>query len=305
MPYQIFRRPPAVPIRGAVVLITGAASGIGRLMALEVARRGAKAVIIWDLNEDAGVEVAEEVRAVVSASSTLGASTSTTSTSTASTSARSTVAASYAVDVTSSESVSTASAAVLQEFGRVDILINNAGVVTGKNFLELTDEDISRTFEVNTISHYRVTREFLPGMIERDRGSVVTIASAAGLVGVARQTDYSASKFGAVGFAESLRAELRHLGSNVHTLLYCPYYISTGMFEGVTTKFASLLPILTPEKVAIQIIDAIERGTQMKVAPPFVKLAQTTKGLPIPVGDAILDFFGINSTMDGFVGRTT
>ncbi len=300
MPYQIFRRPPAVPIRGAVVLITGAASGIGRLMALEVARRGAKAVIIWDLNEDAGVEVAEEVRAVVGAASTRGGLTST-----ASTSARSTVAASYAVDVTSSESVSTASAAVLQEFGRVDILINNAGVVTGKNFLELTDEDISRTFEVNTISHYRVTREFLPGMIERDRGSVVTIASAAGLVGVARQTDYSASKFGAVGFAESLRAELRHLGSNVHTLLYCPYYISTGMFEGVTTKFASLLPILTPEKVAIQIIDAIERGTQMKVAPPFVKLAQTTKGLPIPVGDAILDFFGINSTMDGFVGRTT
>ncbi|MFY9263174.1 MAG: SDR family oxidoreductase [Actinomycetaceae bacterium] len=274
---KLFRRPVKVPMRGAVVLITGGGLGIGQLMAVEAARRGAKAVVIWDLTR-----ATETERLIAQANPA-------------------TLVRLDEVDVT--QNIDEVAAEVLAEFGRVDILINNAGIVTGKNFLELTDADVERTFAVNTLSHYRTTRAFLPGMLERDRGSVVTIASAAGLVGVARQTDYSASKFGAVGFAESLRAELRHHGSNVHTLLYCPYYISTGMFDGVKTRFSALLPILRPEKVAKQIIDAIEAGTQMKVAPPIVRLVQLIKPLPVPLIDTMLDIFGINSTMDDFTGR--
>ncbi|MGO1228309.1 MAG: SDR family NAD(P)-dependent oxidoreductase [Brachybacterium sp.] len=87
-----------------------------------------------------------------------------------------------------------------------------------------------------------MTRAFLPGMLEREHG---TIASAAGLAGVARQTDYSASKWAAVGFTESLRAELRADSSAVGTFVMCPFDIDTDMFEGASTKFPRLLPILT------------------------------------------------------------
>ncbi|MCI5826524.1 MAG: SDR family oxidoreductase [Arcanobacterium sp.] len=280
----LFPRPIEVPLKGAVVLVTGAGSGIGRLMAVGAARRGAKGVIVWDLNETGAKETA---RLAESAAASASLETLTAK-----------------VDVTDADSVSSAAQAALQHFGRVDILINNAGIVTGKEFLKLSDADVQRTFAVNTLSHYRTTREFLPGMIERDKGSVVTIASAAGLVGVARQTDYAGSKFGAVGFAQSLRAELRHHGSHVHTLVYCPYYIGTGMFEGVTTKFKHLLPILRPEQAAEQVLDAIEAGTQMKVNPPIVRLVQLLQPFPVPFVDRVLDIFGINSTMNDFVGRT-
>jgi len=169
--------------------------------------------------------------------------------------------------------------------------------------LETTDRDVQRSFEVNTIAHYRTVREFLPGMIARDRGSVVTIASAAGLVGVPRLSDYNGSKFGAVGFAQSLREELRHMGSHVHTLLYCPYYISTGMFAGVKTKFSLVLPILTPEKVATQVLDAIDKGTQFKVHPPIVRVVQILQAFPVPFMDAMVEFFGVADTMNEFKGR--
>lgn len=268
--------PNTVPLRDAVVLITGGGSGIGRLMALEASRRGARAVVIWDLNLEAASNVVDELAGE---------------------------GAAFAVDVTDSTSVNDTAETVLGIYGRVDVLINNAGIVTGKKFLDQSDDDVERTFAVNTLSHYRVTRAFLPGMIEQDRGSVVTIASAAGLVGVSRQTDYSASKFAAVGFAESLRAELRHEGSRVHTLLVCPYYISTGMFDGVKTKFPLLLPIMKPKHVAQIVIAAIEDGRQSLVLPPFVRLAQLLKPLPVPVLDGALSFFGINQTMDEFRGR--
>ncbi|MBM7824761.1 all-trans-retinol dehydrogenase (NAD+) [Arcanobacterium pluranimalium] len=277
----MFSRPTKVPIKGAVVLITGAGSGIGRLMALGAAERGAKGVVVWAHKERDAQSVAQEIRTLYPL----------------------VAVSAFAVDVTDSQRVKDAAAATLAEQGRVDILVNNAGIVTGKEFLDITDDEVQRTLEVNTISHFKTVREFLPGMLERDRGSIVTVASAAGLVGVAKQADYNASKFGAVGFAQSLRAELRYKGSHVHTLLYCPYYISTGMFDGVKTKFPLLLPILKPEKVAKQVLDAIEAGTQMKVAPPIVRLVQLMQPFPVPFVDEVLQFFGINSTMDEFKGK--
>ncbi|MDY6076535.1 SDR family oxidoreductase [Mobiluncus sp.] len=280
---MLFFKPFKAPVKGAVVLITGAGSGIGRLMAVEAARRGARAVIIWDLNAEAGTETAGMAEAAATAPRFRSGA--------------------FTVDVTDAEVVHEAARQTLSEYGRVDILINNAGIVTGKPVLETTDRDVQRSFEVNTIAHYRTVREFLPGMIARDRGSVVTIASAAGLVGVPRLSDYNGSKFGAVGFAQSLRAELRHMGSHVHTLLYCPYYISTGMFAGVKTKFSLVLPILTPEKVAAQVLDAIDKGTQFKVHPPIVRLVQVLQAFPVPFMDAMVEFFGVADTMNEFTGR--
>ncbi|GAB3277223.1 SDR family NAD(P)-dependent oxidoreductase [Sinomonas notoginsengisoli] len=261
-------------LRGARILITGGASGIGRLMALEAGRRGAE-VVVWDISDDGAVAVAAEIVAAGG----LGSS--------------------YQVDITDSAHV----AEVARETGDVDVLVNCAGVVSGKPLLEASEESIRRTFEVNTLALYWVTRALLPGMVARQGGTVVTIASAAGLIGVARQTDYSASKFAAVGFTESLRAELRADGHGVGTLVVCPYYINTGMFEGVQTKYPWLLPILEEQEVARAVIEGIESGREQIILPPFARLVPVMRFLPTRWFDRVADVLGINHGMDHFTGR--
>ncbi|MDN4478381.1 SDR family oxidoreductase [Demequina sp. SYSU T00039] len=256
------------------MLITGGGSGIGRLMALEGARRGAE-VIVWDLDEAAGARVAGEIDA------------------------RGGRASSAAVDVSRHDEV----AASARAAGDVDVVISNAGVVTGAPLLEASEEGIERTFRVNALAPYWIARAFLPGMLARNRGTVVTVASAAGLVGVARQTDYAGSKWAAVGFTESLRAELRAQGSQVRTLVVCPYYIDTGMFAGVRTRVPALLPILRPERVAERVIDGIERGREQIVMPPLVRVLPVVRALPVRAFDAVVDAFGVNRSMDEFTGR--
>jgi len=262
-----------------VAIITGAGRGIGRAIALKYAQEGAS-VVITDLKID------ETVEAFVKELEGLGVK-----------------AKAYASNAANFEDAHKLVEAVVADFGRIDILVNNAGIVTGKRFAEMTEDDVERTFQVNVFSLYRTVRRFLPGMVERDRGSIVTIASAAGLVGVARQADYSASKFAAVGFTESLRSELRHSGSHVHTLVVAPYYIDTGMFDGVRTRVPLLLPILKPAKVADAVLDSVERGDQRRVLPRFANAVLTLKALPVPLLDAVTEAFGVSSTMDGFTGR--
>lgn len=266
-----------LPLRGANVLITGAASGIGRLLALEAIDRGAAVVIIWDRDEAGAQAIAEEI-------AELGGR-----------------AYAVRVDLADAGDVEKAADQTLRQAGRVDVLVNCAGVVSGKQFLLLTEEDVDLTFQVNTLALYRTTRAFLPAMLRRKRGLVVTIASAAGLIGVARQTDYAASKHAAVGFTDSLRAELK--GTGVRTLLVCPYYIDTGMFAGVHTRVPALLPILREGEVTRKIWDAAERGAQRLVLPPFAQSILFLKGLPIPIVDRVVGLFGINHTMDAFTGR--
>lgn len=267
------------PVRGAVVLVTGAASGIGALVAVQAAHRGARAVVLWDLDLPAAQDVATRVQAA-------GAT-----------------CLAQRVDLRDAQEVEAAGRVVLERLGRVDVLVNSAGVVTGRRFEDLSEEDVARTFDVNVLALYRVVRCFLPGMRTRDRGCVVTIASAAGLVGVARQTDYSASKFAAVGFMESLRSELRRSGSHVRTLVVAPYYVSTGMFAGVRTRVPLLLPVLEPGRVASQVLDSVERGDARRILPWFANAVLLVKALPVPVADAITDLFGISTTMDTFTGR--
>lgn len=263
-------------IDGARVLITGAGSGIGRLMALDAAARGAAEILIWDLSADSGVAVRDEITAVGGQ------------------------ARSFEVNVADSAQVET----VAERTGPVDILINCAGIVTGKKLLDADADAIRRVYDVNTLALYWTTKAFLPGMLERDRGAVVTIASAAGLTGVARQTDYSASKWAAVGFTESLRSELRAEGSRVGTLVVCPFYINTGMFDGVRTKFPRLLPILEETDVSTRVLDAIESGREQLVMPPLVRLVPGVRLLPTRAFDKVMDFLGVNQTMDHFTGRT-
>lgn len=257
-------------LKGARVLITGGTRGIGRLMAAGAVERGAT-VTIWARDAHFGEQVASElgVRFI-------------------------------AVDVADSDAV----AAAVAETGPVDVLVNNAGVIAGKPFVDLTEDEIRLTYEVNVLAHYRVTKAFLPGMLQRNRGSVVNIASAAGLIGTTRMTDYSGTKHALVGFTEALRAELRARRSAVRTLAVCPFYIHTGMFDGVQTRFPWLLPILEPEDVATRTLDAIERGSAKLVIPWSVNLLPIARVLPVPMFDAMVDLLGVNHTMDHFTGHT-
>ena len=261
--------------RGAHVLITGGARGIGRLMALAARARGSRLTIL-DRDQSAGREILAE----------LGGD-----------------AAFFAVDLNDRVATRAVCAQVLELRGTVDILINNAGIVAGKPFLEGSDEELERTFRVNALALFWVTRAFLPAMIAQGRGHVVTIASAAGLAGTSRLVDYCASKFAAVGFDEALRLELRRLGCSVRTTVVCPFFIDTGMFHGVKTRFPRLLPILRPEYVAGRIVGAVARNRSRLIVPRFVLTVLIVRSLPVWAFDWILGFFGINRSMDEFTGH--
>ena len=176
-------------------------------------------------------------------------------------------------------------------------------VVSGKPLLEIPDAHIERTFSINTLALFWTTRAFMPAMLEQGHGHVVTIASAGGIVGTARMTDYCSSKFAAIGFDDSLRMECKRLGLPIHTTVVCPFYISTGMFEGVKTRFSWLLPIHTPAYAVRRIMEAIRKKKRRLIMPRFIYVAFPSRLLPVGAFDALLDFFGINKSMDDFVGR--
>ena len=260
------------------VLITGAASGIGRLLALRIAAKGGR-LILWDVDEAHLAAVTAEIAAAGGRASV------------------------YVCNLAEREAIAAAAARTLQEHGAVDILINNAGIVDGKRLLEATDAEIERTFAVNTLALFRTVRAFLPGMLAQGAGHIVTIASAAGIAAVPRLADYSASKAAAIGFDEALRLELKHDGAPVQTTVVCPFYISTGMFDGARTRFPLLLPIMKPEVVAGRIVRAIERDKARLILPWFVRNVFPLRLLPVAWFDALMSYFGVTKSMDEFVGR--
>jgi len=261
------------------VLITGGASGLGRLLALRCAELGAT-LSVWDLDE-AGAQ------ATAAAAADLGLGR----------------ARAFACDVGARDQVLQRAAETMQTQGPVDILVNNAGVVSGRPLLELSAEHIERTFRVNTLALFWTTGAFLPDMVARGSGHIVTVASAAGLMGSPRETDYAASKFAAVGFNEALRLELRRTAPGLKTTVVCPYYIDTGMFEGVKTRFPLLLPILKEEDVTRRIVRAIQRDAQQLVMPWMVRTLPAMRLLPVWAFDSLADFLGITTCMDEFCGR--
>ncbi|HBZ54527.1 MAG TPA: short-chain dehydrogenase, partial [Syntrophobacteraceae bacterium] len=159
------------------------------------------------------------------------------------------------------------------------------------------------TMDVNITAHFWTVRAFLPGMIQANRGHIVTIASAGGIVGASRMVDYCASKFAAFGFDEALRMEIRKNRWRIKTTVVCPYYINTGMFAGVRTRFPWLLPILEEELVAGRIMHAIQFNKKRLLMPLIVYSVWLLRLLPVVVFDWITTLLGINACMDEFRGR--
>jgi len=269
-------------IQNQNVLITGGASGIGKLMAIEMAKKGAKNIVVWDVNQDNLNKMKKEWLLDHPNSTNL--------------------VVQYC-DLSNKEMVYDLAKKVLEEIGPIDILVNNAGIVSGKSFLEISDEQIIKTFQVNALAHFWTVRAFLPKMIENRNGFIVNIVSAAGMIGVYKQSDYGASKFAAFGFDESLRMEIRRNQWPVKNLVVCPYYINTGMFDGVKTRWPWILPILDQHKVVKKIIKAIEKDKKRLYMPWIVYLLPILRLFPVGFFDFFIDLLGVNHTMDEFKGR--
>lgn len=263
-------------VAGEWVLVTGAASGIGRLLVVALRARGAK-VIAWDRDAQGLAALAEGDEAV----------------------------APRTLDLSDHQAIYSAASAELAA-GRVPrVVINNAGIVQGKTLLEADPQAIERTFAVNALAPIHLTRAFLPAMLKAGGGHVVTVASAGGIVGTARLVDYCASKFAAVGFDEALRLEAQRNGWPLRTTLVAPWYIDTGMFAGVRSRIPWLLPILRPDDVCQRIMDAIERDRRRLVMPGFVLTSYLLRMVPVALFDKVMDWLGVSQSMDQFRGRSS
>ncbi|XP_050718227.1 epidermal retinol dehydrogenase 2-like isoform X6 [Eriocheir sinensis] len=264
-------------IRGNVALVTGGGSGIGRLMCLRLAAEGA-IVVTWDVSEAGNLETAKQVQEAGGKCHV------------------------YTVDLCDRNSVYATAAKVKEEVGKVDILINNAGVVTGKSLMDSPDDSIVKTFDVNAICHFWTTKAFLGDMMAADKGHIVTIASMAGKMGGSMVVDYCASKFAAVGFHESLQAELKVGGKfGVKTTVVCPMLISTGMFEGSYTRF---FPLLEPKWVADEVVDAILMDVSTLYLPHYMWiLLLKLLMLPQKSIDHLAHALDMGDLMKNFVGR--
>jgi all-trans-retinol dehydrogenase (NAD+) len=270
-------------VAGKNVLVTGAAKGMGRLFAERAITEAATTVVLWDADEPALNDTLTEL-----ADSTVEVT-------------------GYVVDVSDPDAVADTAAEVLADLGRVDVVVNNAGIVRGNQYFWETDleRDATHTIEVNTLAPMYVAHAFLPAMIDApDECRLVNLASAAGFTANPRMAAYAASKWAVIGWSDSVRLELKQAGhDHVKVTTVCPYYTRTGMFEGA--KSAPLLPILDPGDVVDEAWSAMLAGRSFVVLPRTVQLSEILKGVvPIGVRDFLADrVFGVYHTMEDFTGR--
>ncbi len=215
-----------------VALVTGASSGIGAATARELARRGARVILAARRAE----RLAEQVEAIMSAGGQ---------------------AAAITADVADTAALERLAREAVAVYGRVDALINNAGMGSARRFAKVEVAEIERLVSVNLLAPMLLTRLLLPEMLERKRGGIVCVASVAGHI--ATETVYSGTKFGVRGFALSLRRELR--GTGVHVSVVPPGFNRTEL----TARRRAPMP--GPEIVATAIADLLIRPRREVVVP--------------------------------------
>ncbi|WP_343212764.1 SDR family NAD(P)-dependent oxidoreductase [Arthrobacter sp. H41] len=268
-------------VEGRTVLVTGAGMGMGLLYAERAVQVKAGAVVLWDIN-------AEALEAAVARLSGQGSAIH-----------------SYTVDVASLEQVRTAARAVMHDVGVPAVVINNAGIVRGKNFWEHDQEaDVALTMRINALAPMHITREFLPAMMSHGGpGRVLNVASASGTLAVPRMSVYAASKWAVIGWSDSLRLELASAGHrNIRVTTLIPSYISTGMFEGARAPL--LTPLLEPGYVVDRAWGALMEGRPRLQLPWTVALGSALKGLlPQPAWDFVARRLRVYRSMDHFTGR--
>ncbi|XP_060631464.1 retinol dehydrogenase 10 [Anolis sagrei] len=301
-------RPREKSVAGQVCLITGAGSGLGRLFALEFARRRAR-LVLWDINAPGNEETAGLVRSIYreAAEEALAAARKAGHGEEEVLPHYNLQVHTYTCDVSKRENVYTTAEKVRKEVGEVSVLVNNAGVVSGHHLLECPDELIERTMMVNCHAHFWTTKAFLPKMLELNHGHIVTVASSLGLFSTAGVEDYCASKFGAVGFHESLSHELKAAEKDgIKTTLVCPYLVDTGMFRGcrIRKEIEPFLPPLKPDYCVKQAMRAILTDQPMICTPRLMYMVTFMKSiLPFEAVVCMYRFLGADKCMYPFIAQ--
>jgi 3-oxoacyl-[acyl-carrier protein] reductase len=206
-------------LKGKVALVTGGAQGIGKAVALILARHGAD-VIVADVNLEKAGETAKELE-------TAGGRTMAVN-----------------VDVTRLGDVEKMVESAIARFGRIDILINNAGIARDKLILRMTEEDWDAVLAVNLKGTFNCTKAVIKHMSKQRSGKIVNIASVVGEMGNAGQANYSASKAGVIGLTKTIAREFAQRGINVNAI--APGYIQTPMTDVLPEKAKEELQRMIP-----------------------------------------------------------
>ncbi|KNH06270.1 epidermal retinol dehydrogenase 2-like protein [Perkinsela sp. CCAP 1560/4] len=292
------------PFNGKTILITGGYSGIGLALASRILENyDIKNLVIWGQNssklsdcqvllEDLAARRKKKVF-----DETLPAAFIWT----------------QMVDVGDSNSVLLAADEILKKLGLIDIVVNNAGVVTGKSLVSgaLHEEDCLRTMNVNAIAHVRLYQAFLPSMKKARTGRFVSILSTMSLGYASCLADYCASKWAALAYLHCLRFELKNSGyPEIRTLAVCPFLTNTKLFDGALENDGDTIvrklffPVLDAQDVAVKTIQAIEQEKQFLVIPWHMFYLYSLLGLlPVSVQDAITVWCGGHKGMKNFRGH--
>ena len=258
-------------LKNKKVLITGGARGIGKQIALEFARQGAD-IIICD--SDKSFFNKNEFKKNIKEIEDIGVS-----------------CYGFYLDVTKYEDVVRERGSISDLVGKIDVLVNNAGVVFGGKFLEVPIEKHRLTYDVNTHGIINMLHVFLQDLMDQPTAHIVNISSASGFVPLPGGSTYASSKAAVTSLSESLHTELKKEGNgHVGMTIVCPGYVQTGMFDGA--KEPILVPILTPEKLAKKIVRAVQKNKRFVLEPTFIKFLPFIKGV---FPQFFLDFFGYDT----------
>lgn len=233
-------------IRGKVVIVTGASSGIGEATAREFGREGAK-VVLAARRVDRLQSLAQEIEAMGAEALVVQA------------------------DLSKLEDIQKLVAQTLEKFDRIDVLVNNAGF--GRlDWLENLDpvKDIQAQIDVNVMGVIQTTRQVLPVMIKQRSGSIVNMCSMAGLVGTPTYTIYAASKHAVHGFSEALRREVKPWGIDVSLVYPGGVVTEFGQHAGIKRKTKATTPkfmLLTAEQVGQAVVKLVRRPRRMWIIP--------------------------------------
>lgn len=269
--YRLFIPVPKKSVKGEVVLITGAGHGLGKELALLYASEGAT-VVCLDINEENNKE-------------------------TIATMAKKGYPKAYAYncDVTDYAKVHTVVDQIQKEVGDITILINNAGIMPTRPFLQQTKEQIEQTMNVNVLGYHWTMKAVLPTMVKNNYGHIVAICSLCGMQGLTNLVPYCCSKFGIRGLMSTLRLELDFYGkSQIKTTTVFPYIIDTGLAKKPKVRFPGLFPILPPSVVAKCVMSAQRQDVLERTVPrEFVVTDAILHYLPYAGAKILCDFLDI------------
>lgn len=201
-------------LENKVAIVTGGSRGIGKEIVNLFVEEGVKKVISFDMSE---TEETDKIKSVI-------------------------------VDVTNREAVQKAVEALKEEFGTIDILINNAGIVKDALLQKMEESDWDKVIDVNLKGVFNLTQAVAPIMLEAGTGSIVNISSVVGLYGNIGQTNYAATKAGVIGMSYTWAKEFTRKGATIRTNVVAPGYVQTEMMETVPEKVLQPIREKTPLK---------------------------------------------------------